>query len=284
MPAERLQKVLAAAGVASRRAQRGADRRGPRHASTASGRRSASRSTRRAARSRSTAGRSAAAARTTYLLLHKPAGVTSTTRDRHADDDRPRPRPDRARPGRRAPVPGRPARPGLRGPAPAHQRRRLGRARAPPALRRRARVRASALARAARRATRRRRSSAGIPLDEGVATLHHLRPDDRRPRSAGSTELLEPGPPPGPHLVPGDAPPGLEAPAAADVRRGRRADRAPRPGPDRARPARRPPERPGPPAQGAGGPGPRRRRGPFARSRSPARRPAAVTSGAILAA
>ena len=26
-----------------------------------------------------------AAARTTYLLLHKPAGVTSTTRDRHAD-------------------------------------------------------------------------------------------------------------------------------------------------------------------------------------------------------
>src|SRR3954447_23993839 len=83
MPPERLQKVLAAAGVASRRASEGL---------IASGRV-------RVDGKRATigqvvdAGRAkievdglpiGGASRTTYLLLHKPAGVTSTTQDRHA--------------------------------------------------------------------------------------------------------------------------------------------------------------------------------------------------------
>lgn len=83
MPPERLQKVLAAAGVASRRAS---------EELIAAGRV-------RVDGKRATLGQvvdpDAAtievdgqpigeAARTTYLLLHKPAGVTSTTRDRHA--------------------------------------------------------------------------------------------------------------------------------------------------------------------------------------------------------
>jgi 23S rRNA pseudouridine2605 synthase len=84
MPPERLQKVLAAAGVASRRASEGM---------IAAGRVQVD-------GKRATIGQQVdpatarievdglpigAAARTTYLLLHKPAGVTSTTADRHAD-------------------------------------------------------------------------------------------------------------------------------------------------------------------------------------------------------
>jgi 23S rRNA pseudouridine2605 synthase len=84
MPPERLQKVMAAAGVASRRASEDL---------IAAGRV-------RVDGKRATLGQQVdpatakievdglligAAARTTYLLLHKPAGVTSTTRDRHAD-------------------------------------------------------------------------------------------------------------------------------------------------------------------------------------------------------
>lgn len=84
MPTDRLQKVLAAAGVASRRASEQLIAEGRVHVD---GR-------------RATLGQQVdpdtalievdgrpigAAARTTYLLLHKPAGVTSTTRDRHAE-------------------------------------------------------------------------------------------------------------------------------------------------------------------------------------------------------
>jgi 23S rRNA pseudouridine2605 synthase len=84
MPPERLQKVMAAAGVASRRASEDL---------IAAGRV-------RVDGKRATLGQQVdpatakievdglligAAARTTYLLLHKPAGVTSTTRDPHAD-------------------------------------------------------------------------------------------------------------------------------------------------------------------------------------------------------
>ena len=84
MPEERLQKVLAAAGVASRRASEGL---------IAAGRV-------RVDGRRATIGQVVDPAkakievdglpigndqRTTYLLLHKPAGVTSTTQDRHAD-------------------------------------------------------------------------------------------------------------------------------------------------------------------------------------------------------
>lgn len=83
MPPERLQKVLAAAGVASRRASEDLIAAGR---VTVDGR-------------RATIGQQVeadaavievdglpigSAARTTYLLLHKPGGVTSTTRDRHA--------------------------------------------------------------------------------------------------------------------------------------------------------------------------------------------------------
>jgi len=84
MPPERLQKVLAAAGVASRRAS---------EELIAAGRV-------RVDGRRATVGQQVdpetarievdgrpigSAARSTYLLLHKPAGVTSTTRDRHAE-------------------------------------------------------------------------------------------------------------------------------------------------------------------------------------------------------
>lgn len=83
MAAERLQKVLAAAGVASRRASEELIAAGR---VTVDGR--------RAALGQQVDPATAvievdgmpigAAARTTYLLLHKPAGVTSTTHDRHA--------------------------------------------------------------------------------------------------------------------------------------------------------------------------------------------------------
>ena len=83
MPPERLQKVLAAAGVASRRASEELIAAGR---VTVDGR--------RAAVGQQVDAASAvievdglpigAAARTTYLLLHKPGGVTSTTRDRYA--------------------------------------------------------------------------------------------------------------------------------------------------------------------------------------------------------
>jgi 23S rRNA pseudouridine2605 synthase len=84
MPPERLQKVLAAAGVASRRAS---------EELIAAGRVEVD--GRRAVLGQQVDPEKAvievdgrpigAAARTTYLLLHKPAGVTSTTRDRHAE-------------------------------------------------------------------------------------------------------------------------------------------------------------------------------------------------------
>ena len=84
MPVERLQKILAAAGIASRRAS---------EEMIAAGRVQVD--GRRAALGQQVDPETAVievdgrplgtAARTTYLLLHKPVGVTSTTRDRHAD-------------------------------------------------------------------------------------------------------------------------------------------------------------------------------------------------------
>jgi 23S rRNA pseudouridine2605 synthase len=84
MPAERLQKVLAAAGVASRRASEDliaqgrvtVDGRVARIGDQADPERSVI-----AVDGRVIGG----AAQAAYLLLHKPAGVTSTTRDRHAE-------------------------------------------------------------------------------------------------------------------------------------------------------------------------------------------------------
>jgi segregation and condensation protein B len=108
MPPERLQKVLAAAGVASRRASEDL---------IAAGRV-------RVDGKRATLGQQVdpdtarievdgrpigAAARTTYLLLHKPAGGHIHDPRSPCGDDGPRPRPDGPGPGRRPPVPGRPA-------------------------------------------------------------------------------------------------------------------------------------------------------------------------------
>jgi 23S rRNA pseudouridine2605 synthase len=84
MAAERLQKVLAAAGVASRRASEELIAAGR---VRVDGRRATlglvvDPDTAKIEVDGQPIGE---AARTTYLLLHKPAGVTSTTRDRHAD-------------------------------------------------------------------------------------------------------------------------------------------------------------------------------------------------------
>jgi len=84
MPPERLQKVLAAAGVASRRASEGLIAAGR---VQVDGRRATigQQVDPATARIEVDGLPIGSAARTTYLLLHKPAGVTSTTADRHAD-------------------------------------------------------------------------------------------------------------------------------------------------------------------------------------------------------
>ena len=84
MAAERLQKVLAGAGVASRRASEALIAAGR---VTVDGRiaRLGDQVDPATARIEVDGRPVGDAARTVYLLLHKPAGVTSTTRDRHAD-------------------------------------------------------------------------------------------------------------------------------------------------------------------------------------------------------
>ena len=116
--------------------------------------------------------RAEAPVRHVYLAVHKPAGVASTVRDRHARPDRRGPGPARARP-RRPPVPGGSPGPGLRGPHPAHQRRRLGRARPPPAVRGGARVRG-------------RPRAAAHPRPGGGARARRRAGRGRRDRSARS--------------------------------------------------------------------------------------------------
>ena len=193
MPAERLQKVLAAAGVASRR---GAEAMIAAGRVTVDGRVATLGTQVDPERSViAVDGRviGSAAARA-YLLLHKPAGVTSTTRGPPRRHDRARPRADGARAGRRAALPGRPARPGLRGPAAADQRRRLGRARAPSAPRRRARVRGRP---ASSRCGAEQVDGAPCrdPARGGPGDARWAATDERRPRSGGCGGLLRPPPP-----------------------------------------------------------------------------------------
>ena len=100
MPAERISKVLAAAGVASRR---GADELIAAGRVTVDGRPAPlGEQVDPDEPAIEVDGRpiGAAPASHVYLALHKPAGVTSTARDRHARDRR-RPRPAGARPAAR---------------------------------------------------------------------------------------------------------------------------------------------------------------------------------------
>ncbi len=134
MPEERIQKVLAAAGVASRRAAEtlvAAGRvRVDGKPATLGQKVDPDRS--RIAVDGSLVAVNAARA---YVALHKPAGVTSTTRDRHAETTVLDLVPTALAPDgiRLYPV-GR-LRPRLGRPAPAHERRRLGRPHPPPAVR-----------------------------------------------------------------------------------------------------------------------------------------------------
>ena len=171
-----------------------------------------------------------------YLLLHKPAGVTSTTRDRHADRTVLDLLPTALVPeGARLYPVGRLdqdsegmlllTNDGAWSERVLHPRFGVEREYALGLRQPLDAAQVDAL-------------QAGIELDEGLAELSGL-----RAMSTFETDrlvaLMRPTPPAA-ALVPRDARPGLEAPAATDVRGGRRADRAPRARPDRPGPHRRP--------------------------------------------
>ena len=260
MPAERLQKVLAAAGVASRRAARVDDRGGPRDRRRQARDASARRST-RIASIIAVDGRIIGAAAAHGLPAAAQAGR------RHLDHARP---PRRARPCSTSSRPR--SCPTARGSTRSgrldqdsegmllltndgewadrvlHPRHGVEREYAIGARDGRS---------TASRSTRCRpgsRSTKGSPRSARL-----------RPMTAIEVERLgRPAPTDartGPRLVPRDPDPGLEAAAAADVRRRRGAGPAPGPRADRPGPHRRPAQRRRPPAQGARDPRPGRRRG-----------------------
>src|SRR6185503_8661960 len=238
MPEERIQKVLAAAGVASRRAA---------EALVADGRV-------RVDGKPATIGQKVdplqvaievdgvavgVGAARAYVALHKPAGVTSTTRDRHAAttvlDLIPTalvPDGTRLYPVGRLDLDSE----GL-----------------------------LLLTNDGEWAERVLHPRFGVEREYAIGLAVPLTPDQGRQLSAGvrlgaGSRHRRPRPDPRPSarpppdVVSRNARPGLEAPAAAHVRRRRRADRAPGPRSNRAGGARRPPVRPGARPQGAGGP------------------------------
>ena len=178
---ERLQKVLARAGLGLAPGVRGAHRRRPGHGQRRGrGARAPGRRRRRHA-SRSTACPWSSRDDLVYYLLNKPAGfVTHRVRPPGPPDRR------RARARRAARVPGRPARLRHRGPAAAHQRRRAHAAAHPPEPRRgedvprRGRGRSGAgggpTPARGRRARRRRRPR---PRVQGGAAARRRRPRSR---------------------------------------------------------------------------------------------------------
>ena len=251
MPAERLQKVLAAAGVASRR---GAESMIAAGRVTVDGRVATLGTQADPERSViAVDGRviGSAAARA-YLLQHKPAGVTSTTRDRHASSTVLDLVPTALVPdGARLYPVGRLdqdcegmlllTNDGEWAERVLHPRHGVEREYA---LGLREPLRAEQVS----------ALHAGIQLEEGLATL-----GGPRPMSAADvgrlTGLLRP-PPPDARVVSGHPDAGLEAAAAADVRRGRGARRSTGAGADRSRPDRGPPQRRHAAPEGARGPGP----------------------------
>ncbi len=152
MATERLQKVLAASGVASRRASEVLIANGR---VTVDGKRATAR---HAGRPREGGHRRRRPRHRRRLGARVPAAPQAGRRDLHGPrpprlEDGPRHDPDRDAPRGRPALPGRPPRPGFGGPARADQRRGVGRPRPPSAPRHRARVR-DRPARAAQPATR----------------------------------------------------------------------------------------------------------------------------------
>ena len=233
MPAERLSKVLAAAGVASRR---GADELIAAGRVTVDGRPAVlGERVDPDAQRIEVSGRPVRMpeARPIHLAVHKPIGVTSTVRDRHAERTHRGSRPGGAGPGRPALPVGRldqdseglilVTNDGAWAERVLHPRYGVEREYAIGLACQLTRDQAYAL-------------ETGVELAEGVATVTGLRGQtNTEDRPARGPAGASPGPPAG--LVPGDDPPGLEAPAAADVRGGRRAHAAARPGADRRRSA-----------------------------------------------
>ena len=267
MPVERLQKVLAASGVASRRAS---------EVLIANGRVTVDGKPAKLGMQVdpdktviAVDGRViGSASAPEYLLLHKPAGVTSTVRDRHASKTVLDMIPTALLPeGSRLYPVGRLdqdsegllvlTNDGAWADRVLHPRHGIEREYAI-GLRRATDSRASQVAQGRDPARRGAGDGDRAPPDDRDRDAPADRADRPAARAAG--------------LVSGDPGPGLEAPAAADVRGGRCAGRAAGSGADRSGPARRSRQRAGTPAAGAGGPRARGGRGDEPGGRETARR------------